>query len=68
MGVNGIIVRKYSFCRACSGRGCPQCKGVGTTSELIPLESLHRGMRYEYARAQKDFIQEQREELKEGGE
>ena len=58
---SNITVRQWSFCESCKGRGCPQCKQKGTTSMLIPLESLPKGIRYEYNIVQKDFIKSQRE-------
>lgn len=67
MSANNIMIKQWSFCEECKGAGCPECKGSGKTSELIPLSSLPKFQRLEYAEAQKDFIKEQREQQEEGG-
>ena len=57
-----LMVKQWSFCEKCKGRGCPECRGKGTTMKLIPLESL-KGyqVRKEYEAMQADFIKKQRE-------
>ena len=70
MTVDNILVKQWSFCKSCKGRGCSQCEGnkgddprTGVTSELIPLSSLVKHIRYEYATTQQDFIRHQKEKL-----
>ena len=71
MESNSIIVKQWSFCESCRGPECSQygrkrkmggdpCDGV--TSKLIPIDSLSKHVRYEYAKAQKSFIKSQRDE------
>ena len=62
-----IMVKQYSFCPKCKGHGrsdvgtkCPECKGRGTVYKLIPLDSLPKVSREEYARVQADFIAKQK--------
>lgn len=62
MAADDIMVRQWDFCEACKGQGCSKCDGHGRTSKLVPLDSLPKQLRYEYAKAQKDFIKEQREQ------
>ena len=65
---NNIMVKQWSFCEACKGRGCLQCRGkeggdprTGVTCKLVPLESIPKLVHYEYIKAQKGFIESQRE-------
>jgi len=59
-----IMVYQWSFCPECKGRGpkgCPGCGGRKTIVNLIPLESIPKNIKVEYASAQADFIQRQKE-------
>lgn len=55
-----IMVKQWSFCPKCKGRGCKDCDGKGTVFALIPLDSLSDAMKGIYAKAQADFIREQK--------
>ena len=59
-----IMVKQWSFCEKCKGRGCPECKGKKAIVALIPLSSLPGQVRKEYEAVQKDFIKEQKEAAK----
>lgn len=67
MEAESIVVRQWSFCIHCKGRGCFQCAGSGVTSELVPLESLFGKTKVEYAKSQEDFIRTQKSKYSEGG-
>lgn len=63
-----IMIRQYSYCTKCKGRavGCDECSECGVICTLIPLSSLLPHERYEYTKAQADFIREQKKEGADG--
>ncbi len=59
--IEKVKVQRWAFCPRCKGIGCSECQGRGTVIELVLLSEIPDRQRRVYIAAQKDFIQEWRQ-------
>ena len=58
-----ITVKRWSFCKSCKGRGCPQCNYTCKEVETILLSEVPKLLRQDYVDAQEDLIGKQLKEV-----